>query len=207
MTQKMTLHRALSELKTLDKRINNGVDNLNLVALKKGDKFTLPVTEDDFNSKAKGDLESVEALIERRHTLKKALIMANATNTVTVNGKTMTIAEAIDYKSVIEYKEREYRKLNRMYQDILGKFEVESRKNEEKLENFILSMTGKDSSKLSPTELENFTKTFNKTNEVKIVDPIGLKEKIDKLREEIDNFTSEIDAVLSEANATVTIEV
>ena len=80
-------------------------------------------------------------------------------------------------------------------------------KNEEKLENFILSMTGKDSSKLSPTELENFTKTFNKTNEVKIVDPVGLKEKLDKLREEIDNFASEIDAILSEANATVTIEV
>lgn len=207
MTQKMTLHRALTELKTLEKRINNGVDNLNVVAIKKGDKFSLPVSEEEFTKKAKADLESVEALIQRRHDLKKALIIANATNTVTVNGMEMTIAEAIDYKGVIEYKEKEYKKLNRLYQTALEKFEQENRNNEQKLEQFILNMTGKESTKLTPSELEGLTKMFNKTNEVKLVDPVGLKERVDALRMEIDTFTSDIDAILSEANATVTIEV
>lgn len=207
MTQKMTLHRALSELKTLEKRINNGVDNLNVVAIKKGDKFSLPVSEEEFTKKAKADLESVEALIQRRHDLKKALIIANATNTVIVNGMEMTIAEAIDYKGVIEYKEKEYKKLNRLYQSALEKFEQENRNNEQKLEQFILNMTGKESTKLTPSELEGLTKMFNKTNEVKLVDPVGLKERVDALRMEIDTFTSDIDAILSEANATVTIEV
>lgn len=31
MTQKMTLHRVLSELKTLDKRINNGIVKLDVI--------------------------------------------------------------------------------------------------------------------------------------------------------------------------------
>ena len=34
MTQKMTLHRVLSELKTLDKRINSGVSSLNVIGIK-----------------------------------------------------------------------------------------------------------------------------------------------------------------------------
>ena len=193
MTQKMTLHRVLSELKTLDKRINNGVAKLDVIGIKKGDKFLKPVSEDEFTSNAKADVESLEALIQRRYDLKRALILANATHTVIVNGMVMTIAEAIDYKAVISYKELEYKRLNRLYQEYLAKFENESRTNEEKLNNLILSATGKDSSK--------------ETNAIKAVDPINLKQKLETLRNEIDGFMTEVDAVLSEANATVTVEV
>lgn len=207
MTQTMTLHRVLSELKTLDNRIYDSINRLELAGLKKGDKFLLPVSEDEFTTKAKASLDSVEALIERRHTLKRALIMANATNTVEVNGKTLTIAEAIDYKSVIVYKKAEYQKLSKLYADVKKKYDDAVMENERKLETFILNMTGKESAKLSSTELEQLTATFNKTNKVEIVDPVGLKEKVDTLKDEIDTFTCDIDAILSEANAVVTVEV
>jgi hypothetical protein len=203
----MTLHRVLSELKTLEKRINGGIANLNVVGIKKGDKFMSVTSEDEFTANAKADVESVEALIKRRHELKRALILANATNNVTIGDLTMTIAEAIDYKGVVEYKENEYNRLNRLYREALSKYETENRKNEENLEKFILNMTGKESSKLDSQELEAMTKMYNKTNEVKLIDPINIKTKIDALRKEIDDFTSEIDAVLSEANATVCVEV
>lgn len=207
MTQKMTLHRVLSELKTLEKRINGGIANLNVVGIKKGDKFMSATSEDEFTANAKADIESVEALIKRRHDLKRALIIANATHTVNIGELTMTIAEAIDYKGVIAYKEAEYNRLNRLYRDALSKYETEQRKNEDNLEKFILNMTGKESSKLESYELEAMTKMYNKTNEVKLVDPVNIKTKIDVLRKEIDDFSSEIDAVLSEANATVYVEV
>lgn len=207
MTQKMTLHRVLSELKTLDKRINSGVSNLNVIGIKKGDKFISPVSEEEFTNNAKSEVESVEALIQRRFDLKRALIMANATNKVVIAGKEMTIAEAIDYKTVNTYKETEYKRLNRLYQEALGKFETESRKNEEKLEQLILNATGKETSKADAATVESLTKSFNETNGIKFVDPIGLKQKLDSLREEIDSFQSEVDAVLSEANATVVVEV
>lgn len=207
MTQKMTLHRVLSELKTLDKRINNGVAKLDVIGIKKGDKFLKPVSEDEFTSNAKADVESLEALIQRRYNLKRALILANATHTVIVNGMTMTIAEAIDYKAVISYKELEYKRLNCLYQEYLAKFENESRTNEEKLNNLILSATGKDSSKADASTVEALTKSYNETNAIKAVDPINLKQKLETLRNEIDGFMTEVDAVLSEANATVTVEV
>ena len=207
MTQKMTLHRVLSELKTLDKRINNGVAKLDVIGIKKGDKFLKPVSEDEFTSNAKADVESLEALIQRRYDLKRALILANATHTVIVNGMAMTIAEAIDYKAVISYKELEYKRLNRLYQEYLAKFENESRTNEEKLNNLILSATGKDSSKADASTVVALTKSYNETNAIKAVDPINLKQKLETLRNEIDGFMTEVDAVLSEANATVTVEV
>lgn len=203
----MTLHRVLIELKTLDKRIENGISNLNLVGLKKGDTFRQPMTEDDFTKKATADLESVEALIERRHALKRALILANATNTVEVNGKTLTIAEAIDYKTVITYKRAELKKLASLYADIMRQYNAAVESNESKLESFVLAMAGKESSKLTASELEQLTTTFNKTNKVEIVDPVGIKERLDSLKEEIDGFTCNIDAILSEANAVVTVEV
>ena len=165
------------------------------------------VSEEEFTNNAKSEVESVEALIQRRFDLKRALIMANATNKVVIAGKEMTIAEAIDYKTVNTYKETEYKRLNRLYQEALGKFETESRKNEEKLEQLILNATGKETSKADAATVEALTKSFNETNGIKFVDPIGLKQKLDSLREEIDSFQSEVDAVLSEANATVVVEV
>lgn len=203
----MSLHRVLSELKMLDKRINGGIAKLDVIGIKKGDKFLKPMSEETFSKEANSDLESLETLIKRRYELKRALILANAENKVSINGMFITIAEAIDYKSVIEYKKKEYNRLRNLYSEALEKYERECKKNEDGLEKFILTLTGKDSSKISSDELSSLTATYNKSNEIKIVDPLSLKNKLDKLKEEIDEFENEIDSVLSEANATFQVEI
>lgn len=203
----MTLHRVLSELKTLEKRINSGISELNVISYTKGEKFMQPMTIANFEKQANSAVNSVEDLIERRRLLKSALIKANSTNNVFINGKTMTIAEAIDYKSVIVYKQAEYNRLHRLYTDIVAKCESENRKNEEGLERFLLASTGKDGNKLSSSDIECMTAVYNKSNEIKLIDPLRLKQKLDSLKNEIDAFTTEIDAVLSEANSTVTVTV
>lgn len=203
----MSLHRVLSELKMLDKRINGGIAKLDVIGIKKGDKFLKPMSEETFSKEANSDLESLETLIKRRYELKRALILANAENKVSINGMFITIAEAIDYKTVIEYKKKEYNRLHNLYSEALEKYERECKKNEDGLEKFILTLTGKDSSKLSSNELSSLTETYNKSNEIKMVDPLSLKNKLDKLKEEIDEFENEIDSVLSEANATFHVEI
>lgn len=203
----MSLHRVLSELKMLDKRINGGIAKLDVIGIKKGDKFLKPMSEETFSKEANSDLESLETLIKRRYELKRALILANAENKVSINGMFITIAEAIDYKSVIEYKKKEYNRLRNLYSEALEKYERECKKNEDGLEKFILTLTGKDSSKLSSDELSSLTEAYNKSNEIKMVDPLSLKNKLDKLKEEIDEFENEIDSVLSEANATFQVEI
>ena len=92
----MSLHRALSELKTLDKRIHKQIDDSKFVGVKhKNKKVNLFQDEKEFIREAKADYQSIIDLITRKQKIKKAIVEANANTKVTVAGKEMTIADAI----------------------------------------------------------------------------------------------------------------
>lgn len=208
MTQKMSLHRVLSELKLIDKKINDKISSLELITVKKGDKLLRNINEEEFIKNAKSSYESVEALIERRCKLKNALIIANANNCVSINGRTLTIAEAIDYKNITEYKKNLLKVLKDQYSRAIRNYENEDLKNNNALEELIKTAVGnKNDNSESDALIKAMTDGYMSRNTLSYVDPISIKNQIDKLQSEIDEFDSEIDSVLSEANARVTVEV
>lgn len=208
MTQKMSLHRVLSELKLIDKKINDKISSLELITVKKGDKLLRNINEEEFIKNAKSSYESVEALIERRCNLKNALIIANANNCVSINGRTLTIAEAIDYKNITEYKKNLLKVLKDQYSRAIRNYENEDLKNNNALEELIKTAVGnKNDNSESDALIKAMTDGYMSRNTLSYVDPISIKNQIDKLQSEIDEFDSEIDSVLSEANARVTVEV
>ena len=205
MKAKMSLHRVLSELKTLDKRIDDSLMKLDVIAIKKGKEFLTPHNEEDFSNTAKSDMESVEALINRRFELKRALILANSSTFVEINGNKMTIAEAIDYKNVIDYKRKEYRRLKSLFSAANSKFETVNSENEDLLKKLLISSTSND--KQNTEAIRTLTETFNKSNKVSFVDPINIQAKMKSLENEINEFDTQIDSLLSEANAITQVEV
>ena len=208
MTQKMSLHRVLSELKLIDKKINDKISSLELITVKKGDKLLRNINEEEFIKNAKSSYASVEALIERRCNLKNALIIANANNCVSINGRTLTIAEAIDYKNITEYKKNLLKVLKDQYSRAIRNYENEDLKNNNALEELIKTAVGnKNDNSESDALIKAMTDGYMSRNTLSYVDPISIKNQIDKLQSEIDEFDSEIDSVLSEANARVTVEV
>ncbi len=208
MTQQMSLHRVLSELKLIDKKINDKISSLELITVKKGDKLLRNINEEEFIKNAKSSYESVEALIERRCNLKNALIIANANNCVSINGRTLTIAEAIDYKNITEYKKNLLKVLKDQYSRAIRNYENEDLKNNNALEELIKTAVGnKNDNSESDALIKAMTDGYMSRNTLSYVDPISIKNQIDKLQSEIDEFDSEIDSVLSEANARVTVEV
>lgn len=208
MTQKMSLHRVLSELKLIDKKINDKISSLELITVKKGDKLLRNINEEEFIKNAKSSYESVEALIERRCNLKNALIIANANNCVSINGRTLTIAEAIDYKNITEYKKNLLKVLKDQYSRAIRNYENEDLKNNNALEELIKTAVGnKNDNSESDALIKAMTDGYMSRNTLSYVDPISIKNQIDKLQSEIDEFDSEIDSVLSEANARVTVEI
>lgn len=208
MTQQMSLHRVLSELKLIDKKINDKISSLELITVKKGDKLLKNINEEEFINNAKSSYESVEALIERRCNLKNALIIANANNYVSINGRTLSIAEAIDYKNITEYKKNLLKVLKDQYSRAIRNYENEDLKNNNALEELIKTAVGnKNDNSESDALIKAMTDGYMSRNTLSYVDPISIKNKIDKLQSEIDEFDSEIDSVLSEANARVTVEV
>ena len=89
MTQeKMTIHRALSELKTMDDRITKAIDDMTyVVAVKHSAEKIYGITVADFKESIKSGYQKVQSLMARRDAMKRAVVLSNATTKVTVAGK------------------------------------------------------------------------------------------------------------------------
>lgn len=204
---KLSLHRALAELKMLNKRILGAMNEGKYVTYQIGEeKPKVYQSKKEFEEAALAGYQSVNDLIKRRNEIKSKLILANATTKVNIAGVEMTIAEAIDQKDFIEYKQSLLNELKRQFAVAHQMIEREKEDMEKRLDKRLESDLGSKDRKNHAAEVEEITENFLKRYNPTMVDPIKIREEIIKLDEEINTFTLEVDAVLSEVNATTTIE-
>ena len=99
-TEKMTIHKALCELKTLDARITKCIGETEYVFANKhsNDKVN-GMTVAAYCDEIKSGYQRVTDLIRRRDAIKRAVVLSNAVTKVTVGGKEYTVAEAIEMKN------------------------------------------------------------------------------------------------------------
>ena len=112
MVEKMTITRALTELKTLDKRIQKTTGSGVFISFQ--GKFHKP---NEYSKKGPAVYQSVMDLLNRRKRIKSAIVSSNAVTNVKICGKEMTIAEAIETKSSIKHHEYLIGQLKRQYAD------------------------------------------------------------------------------------------
>lgn len=206
-TKKLSLHRALSELKMLNDRIDNATKNVVLVrANRKSNEKIDGMPLDDFKQHMQGSYDKVMSLISYRNRLKSLVVASNAQTIVQVGAVTMTVAEAIERKQSIDFEKEVVEKLNRQYQRALLQVTENNDALPEKLETYLINILG-NKDKQSPDEVKLHTDTFMKRNEYELIDPMNIKKIIDSLTAKIEDFESEVDAVLSESNATTFIEI
>ncbi|MED1125240.1 hypothetical protein [Bacillus atrophaeus] len=199
--EKMTVHRALTELKTLDARINSAIDDgIYITANKRSNQKIDGLSVDDHKKAIQGSYDKVIGLIERRNKIKAAIVESNAKTIVTVAGNDMTVAAAIERKTSIGYEDFFLNKLKAAYVQATGKVNRENESLPHKLETYLHSVIG-SKEQAKQEEVEFHTKTFTERNEYELIDPMGLKERINKLEEETYEFKAEVDAALSESNA------
>ena len=206
---KMTVHEALCEIKVADKRIEKAILEC---AFCEANKEISPkingITINEFEDDVKAKFQKINDLIKRNENIKKALSLSNAKTIVTVNGKEMSIAEAIYMMQYgIKHKEQLLLSMNRALNRAQQKIETENgTRLEERLDKFIQATYG-SKEKVSADELDKASKDFKARNEFKLVDPINIKEKITALMEEIDKFKASVDAAIQISNATTYIEI
>ena len=206
--EKMTLHRALAELKLIDSRITKGISEIkgtNIYQL--GKKIGGIDTVEEFNKKAKSKYDSVTALIDRKVNIKSAIVKANAKTTITIGNKTMTIAEAINYKTVVALKTQLSQNLGHNYNNAVNQLTANNIEVENAAERLASAALGKDNVKLQKDDVENITKPYVKSHEFHLANPLDVVNLTDKLETEIQEFQTEIDATLSEINAITIIEI
>ena len=206
----MTIHKALSELKVLDDRIENSIYNSKFCTTNKHINQKIDgVSIDEYKKLVVGKFDKVTDLINRRNAIKRAVVLSNATTKVTVNDREYTIAEAIEMKNHgIELQELLLEKMRNDYANAKTNLEkCNGSELEKRAENHIQGLYGTKDVKVASEEITAAKNAFIKSQTYDLIDPIDIAKKIEKLEEEISSFESEIDSILSTSNAITTIEI
>jgi len=203
----MSIHRALVELKTLTNRIDRATKET-FVTFTQGDKAPARYPAlDTFVAEAKASFNSVTTLIERRKQIKAAILASNASTEVTIGGKKMTVAEAIDRRDTgIQFDKILLTQLRHQLVGVERSIQSAEADLRDRADKHIEASFGK-SEKNDPEEVSNAREAFLKRHEVKIQDPVNVREYIRQLQDEIEQFEAEVDFTLSESNTQTQIEV
>lgn len=209
-TEKMTVHKALCELKTLDDRIRKAIEGSVFVfANKHSNTKVSGLTVSAYCEEIKSAYQSATDLMARRDAIKRAVVLSNATTKVTVDGKEYTIAEAIEMKNhgvptqqtLLNKLRNDSRKARRMADENNGEM-LEMRADE-----YIKNLYANADMKNLSDEVKKMRADFMASQVMEIVDPIKVNEEIERLETLINSFTVEIDAALSVSNALTEITV
>lgn len=78
-------------------------------------------SREDYQTKVRAALQRVDALISRRRVIKRAIVLSNASVTVSVANEEMTVAEAIEMKNFIAYYEAVLNTMHGAYKQTLAR--------------------------------------------------------------------------------------
>lgn len=200
----MSVHRGLSELKLYANKIASLNSGTFVLANKQSNKTIGGKSIEDVNNLIKGNFDSMVALIENRKRIKDAIVKSNAATNVTIAGKIMTVAEAIERKASIEFERNFLRILQDQFSQQNNIVEQQNLQLPTKLETFLQSTLGE---KRDVATVKDLTKTFEDNNKYVLIDPNHIQDYIQALDKSINEFASQVDYTLSESNATTFFDV
>ena len=212
-TEKMTVHKALAELKTMDDRIAKAIrDTTYVLAVKHSAEKINGMTIANFKEKMRSGYQKATDLIARRDAMKRAVVLSNATTKVKVGENEYTVAEAIEMKNHgMEFRSALLRQINSAYTTAQNELNRNSGETlEKKAEKYILDVISaqpKDSKMSVDSEaMKALRKTYIENNTYDLVDPLDVTKIMEALDAEINEFNTEVDAALSVSNALTVIE-
>lgn len=206
----MTVQRALNELKTIDDRLEKRLDEFVIIGTKKVSETKVIETREnisDFTNRAKGNLDSVDGLLKRQQVLKHAIMNSNATTMIEVAGKMYSVMTAIDRKRTIENEKLVVRKMRKALENAEYKVNRENDKMEDFIKQQANAMAGGDLANKKVDHVVAFEKSYRECNSWELVDPLKLRDLIEKREQEILMFELEIDTALTVSNATTLIKI
>ena len=206
--EKMTVHKALAELKTLDDRINSEITGSVFVRANRHNNMKIfGKAIPDFMADTESSYQSVKALINRRNAMKRAVVLSNAITKVNIGGVEYTVAEAIEMnnhgmENLVELRNclrEQYSSVKRMVESENGDKLVKA------CENYIQATFG-TKEKINNPDIEMAQKVYMTNNTYDIITGLDIEKVIKELTDRIDAFKTEVDSALSVSNALTVIE-
>lgn len=207
-SEKMSIHRGLSEIKLLGDRIEKAIEKgIYCTHNKRSNQKIQGMDIQDFrNTVIKADYDKVESLLERRQKIKSAIVKSNALTGIEIAGNKMVVAEAIDRKNSIENDKYFLEILRQQYAQSIRAIERNNETLTQKADEQInLLYSNKDN--IDPVKIKSLKEDYINENTFDFIDPLDIKEKMEKLEREIEDFELEVDFKLSESNSLTFIEI
>lgn len=207
--EKMTIHKALCELKILDSRINNAISSARFcLANKHSNEKVNGVTVAEYQETMKASYNKASDLIRRREAIKRAVVLSNAKTIVKIGGKEYTVAEAIEMNNHgIDLKLQLKNAMKKQYDSAMTAIISKNSVVDDKATEYVVGLFGQKESKTANEEYEKARKSYIEANTMELIDPVNILEKIEALEVEIADFTTEVDSALSVSNALTEITV
>lgn len=210
--QKISVTRALVELKRLDERIGKAISGGLFVARTVGrDTNKKVVGSSDsvttVEQRIQGSFDKVTSLIVNREKIKSALVMSNASTRVKVLGRDLTVAEAIELKSTVAFRTAYVTTLRHQLLQERAQVERAAIALDAEIETSLNALYGADRTKIDAETAKSVAEVKKSQKEVALLDPSKIEAKIEAVEADILNLSSELDFVLSESNAKTEIEV
>lgn len=218
MTEKMLMTQALDERDLLVKKINDKIEKIKLVDVKKRNEETTAdnrISVEEFSKNAESAYQQITDLIERYQRLDAAIIASNAATWIeTIYGK-YTVADAIALRNRLKgegvysvdasFESSIIEQFRKQYQNAIMVADAKNKNIERQAEEMRMSILGKESKtkEFKPLEVVD---AYVKENTTEIIDPLGAKKKMQELHEKIETWLSELNTRIKVSNATTFIE-
>jgi len=211
---KISIHRALQQVKTLTSRIEDQINQSQFIGVVRGnDKVVVfpqrgTKSADELTTQFKAEYQSITDLIKKREDIKTKIAESNAVTKVLVNNVEVTVQRAIEMKKTMEFKKSLFSTLLQRRNSaalIFNKFKDDVEKTRE---NSLNVLNGKQANvKVSQDDIDLVTRSAKAQFDPSYIDPLNIDETIIALQKEITDFEDDIDATLSESNAKTEIDV
>lgn len=208
----ISITRALSELKLLDSRIKDRIQEFMpcYVTKGRGDRQTVVnanLTPQAASDKIRAATQTVMDLMNRRDAIKAAIMASNATTLVEINKESMTVMTAIERKRSIEYNQLLLQRTRAIHTHCIKQMELGNTKLSEQIDTAVTAAYSNDKGKVTPEQYAAVAMPRLNEHELSVLDPIKLDSFIQNLDDKITGFVSEVDFVLSESNAKTLISI
>lgn len=206
----MSIHKALTEKKLLNSRINKAIaEGVFCVANKHSNEKIAGVSIADYEKIIQGSWDKADDLIGRQSAIERAITLSNASTKVKISEKEYTVAEAIwmknhgmeKWQGVVNAMQKQYKQaqaeINRQNGGDL----------EARADQYVTAIYGQKDGKTNTADIEKVRKDFLTANTYELLDPIHILDRIEELEKKISDFMSEVDAALSCSNALTEITI
>lgn len=206
--EKMSITRALSEKKLIGKRIEKHFSNFKPVAIIIGDNIPVGFKSiKEFEDCSKSSYDEIRDELDRYGRIVQAIADSNARTRVVICGEEYTVARALEKKKFystvahqyLENLKRFFCEQEKAYNQLV---EDEKAKEDREFDTFV----GKDKG-LREEELKMARKVISERHKVVFVDPLRIRQIIEKMDKEQSEFLMNVDIVLTESNSKTEIDI